>query len=567
MGRLGHKLGTHASATGRRFFENVRVPRENIISRVGQGPLGRTRNAQSAPRLGAAAGADQDRPGTTNYASPTPRAQQFGEANETVPSGPVQSSPIWKPTTNQQPTRILSAEACANQPINIILDAANYSSMARGLCSDAAMATAVEAVQGLGGTGYVKEYPVERVDPSTKITPVQRQQFQRLVIRAYPLIEPLPPPDPLGRAPRPARPKAANHCGAWASPPLIALSVGLVVLVLGQGFGSIGVVARARGRRARGDHGGRADGPRRVRRGTARRLARTGSETEFEEMVRSPRALTRDGLAVAPEEGEFMELDPLDDGDRGAGARRAGRPAGSPAQRTRPRGRRDLRRRPASWRLRPLSGRHRRTGTVAGPDRDIPRHPAPRLRPRSGHPARPGDRGRTSSPTTSASTSWATPPPLEPGAGAHPEPLCPETATPPPPPIPPPPSSGSLQDPTPPPPPPHPPSSPRGHARLTTHNPTPTPSHPPPTHTHNQKTPTRPPPPPPPIPPSTPPTPPPLPPPSRLIARLESQIGPMPSVPPRPRPRGASGTHLHPSPPPPPPARPTTKESPTCLKP
>ena len=39
------------------------------------------------------------------------------------------------------------------------------------------------------------------------------------------------------------------------------------------------------------------------------------SESEFEEIVRNSEALAREGLAVDPEESEFMELDPLDDED------------------------------------------------------------------------------------------------------------------------------------------------------------------------------------------------------------------------------------------------------------
>jgi len=39
------------------------------------------------------------------------------------------------------------------------------------------------------------------------------------------------------------------------------------------------------------------------------------SETEFEEIVRHSERLAREGLVVDPEESEFLELDPLDDGD------------------------------------------------------------------------------------------------------------------------------------------------------------------------------------------------------------------------------------------------------------
>jgi predicted Zn-dependent protease with MMP-like domain len=96
---------------------------------------------------------------------------------------------------------------------------------------------------------------------------------------------------------------------------LVAMSLGLVVLVVGQGFSSIGVV------RALED----------IALGVivasvlmcsvafvAVRLAGwrdPESETEFEEVVRRSEVLAREGLAVDPDENEFMELDPLDDSD------------------------------------------------------------------------------------------------------------------------------------------------------------------------------------------------------------------------------------------------------------
>jgi len=96
---------------------------------------------------------------------------------------------------------------------------------------------------------------------------------------------------------------------------LVAMSLGLVVLVIGQGFSSIGAV------RALED----------VALGVIVAAALMGSvafvavrmagwrnpesESEFEEIVRYSERLAREGLAVAPEESEFMELDPLDDGD------------------------------------------------------------------------------------------------------------------------------------------------------------------------------------------------------------------------------------------------------------
>jgi predicted Zn-dependent protease with MMP-like domain len=96
---------------------------------------------------------------------------------------------------------------------------------------------------------------------------------------------------------------------------LIALSLGLVVIVVGQGFSSVGVV-RALEDIALGVivaavlMGGVAF--------VAVRMAGwrdPESETEFEEIVRNAETLAREGLAVPPDESEFMELDPLDDHD------------------------------------------------------------------------------------------------------------------------------------------------------------------------------------------------------------------------------------------------------------
>jgi predicted Zn-dependent protease with MMP-like domain len=113
----------------------------------------------------------------------------------------------------------------------------------------------------------------------------------------------------------PLRPGASSQLRRVGVAALIALSLGLVVIVVGQGFSTIGVV------RALED----------VALGVvvaailmgavafvAVRLAGwrdPESETEFEEIVRNSETLAREGLAVAPDESEFMELDPLNDED------------------------------------------------------------------------------------------------------------------------------------------------------------------------------------------------------------------------------------------------------------
>src|SRR5437868_12554267 len=58
------------------------------------------------------------------------------------------------------------------------------SAMAKLKCGDVAMAVTTEAVQILGGYGYIKEYPVERFMRDAKITQIYEgtQEIQRLVI-------------------------------------------------------------------------------------------------------------------------------------------------------------------------------------------------------------------------------------------------------------------------------------------------------------------------------------------------------------------------------------------------
>jgi acyl-CoA dehydrogenase len=58
------------------------------------------------------------------------------------------------------------------------------SAMAKLKCGDVAMAVTTEAVQILGGYGYIREYPVERFMRDAKITQIYEgtQEIQRIVI-------------------------------------------------------------------------------------------------------------------------------------------------------------------------------------------------------------------------------------------------------------------------------------------------------------------------------------------------------------------------------------------------
>ncbi len=96
---------------------------------------------------------------------------------------------------------------------------------------------------------------------------------------------------------------------------LVALSVGLVVIVVGQGFSTVGAV------RAVEDLIVGVAGVALLMAGAAFVAVRMAgwnnpeSEAEFEKIVRRSERLAREGLAVDPEEADFMELNPLDDDD------------------------------------------------------------------------------------------------------------------------------------------------------------------------------------------------------------------------------------------------------------
>ncbi len=180
VGKLEHKLGIRASPTGQPIFENVRVPHENVIGQVGKG-LSVALGTLERTRLGAAAQAVGIAQGATDYAVQYARERrQFGRAINEFQGIQFKLADMQ---TKTAAARELLYQACA------MVDrgdprSAQYSSMAKLFCSDTAMEVTVEAVQVLGGYGYVKEYPVERMMRDAKITQIYEgtNEIQRLVI-------------------------------------------------------------------------------------------------------------------------------------------------------------------------------------------------------------------------------------------------------------------------------------------------------------------------------------------------------------------------------------------------
>jgi len=180
IGKLEHKLGIRASPTGQPIFDEVRVPSENVIGDVGKG-LSVALGTLERTRLGAAAQAVGIAQGATDYAVAYARERrQFGKAINEFQAIQFKLADM---ETHTAAGRELLYKACAladqNHP-----QRAKYSSMAKVFCSDTAMAVTVEAVQVLGGYGYVKEYPVERMMRDAKITQIYEgtNEIQRLVI-------------------------------------------------------------------------------------------------------------------------------------------------------------------------------------------------------------------------------------------------------------------------------------------------------------------------------------------------------------------------------------------------
>jgi alkylation response protein AidB-like acyl-CoA dehydrogenase len=180
VGKLEHKLGIKGSPTGQPIFEDVRVPAANVIGEEGRGmhvALGTLDHS----RLGVAAQAVGIAQGATDHAAAYARdRRQFGQAIAEFQGIQFKLADM---ETGTAAARELLYRACSKidrgEP-----DAGKYSAMAKLFASDTAMAVTVEAVQVLGGYGYVSEYPVERYMRDAKITQIYEgtNEIQRLVI-------------------------------------------------------------------------------------------------------------------------------------------------------------------------------------------------------------------------------------------------------------------------------------------------------------------------------------------------------------------------------------------------
>jgi alkylation response protein AidB-like acyl-CoA dehydrogenase len=178
--KLEHKLGIKGSPTGSPVFEDVRVPASNLVGTEGKG-LSIALSTLERTRLGAAAQAVGIAQGATDYANAYAKERiAFGRPINEFQGLEFKLADM---ETRTAAARELLYKACAmadrDEP-----GLGKYSSMAKLFASDTAMAVTVDAVQVLGGYGYVTEYPVERMLRDAKITQIYEgtNEIQRVVI-------------------------------------------------------------------------------------------------------------------------------------------------------------------------------------------------------------------------------------------------------------------------------------------------------------------------------------------------------------------------------------------------
>ena len=178
--RLEHKMGIRGSPTAELQFDEVRVPAANRLGEEGDGfkiamaTLDQSRLSVAAQAVGIAQGAIDYAVG---YAA---QREQFGE--RVVDLQGIQFM-LADMASQTEAARQLTYAAAAAVDAGAA-DLPYWTSCAKLIAGDTAMRVTTDAVQVLGGYGYVTEYPVERMMRDAKITQLYEgtQQIQRLIV-------------------------------------------------------------------------------------------------------------------------------------------------------------------------------------------------------------------------------------------------------------------------------------------------------------------------------------------------------------------------------------------------
>jgi len=177
FGKHEDKMGIRASSTTELIFQDCTIPKENILAREGMGSivaintLNYSRPGVGSQALGIAAGAYED---ALKYSR---ERVQFHEA--------ISSFQAVQHMLADMATEIEAARALLYATAKTI-DAgekkfAKESAMSKLFCSDVAMKVTVDALQVMGGYGYMREYPMEKRMRDAKITQIYEgtNQIQR----------------------------------------------------------------------------------------------------------------------------------------------------------------------------------------------------------------------------------------------------------------------------------------------------------------------------------------------------------------------------------------------------
>jgi len=180
FGKKEDKIGIRASATRELVFENCRIPKENLLQKEGKGfmiamkTFDKSRPMVGAQAVGIAQGAYEE---AAKYSK---ERHQFGK--------PIASFQAVQHMLADMATQIEAARALVMATARMIDSGAKKYSKESAMCkvfaSDVAMKVTVDAVQVLGGYGYMKEYPVEKMMRDAKITQIYEgtNQVQRNII-------------------------------------------------------------------------------------------------------------------------------------------------------------------------------------------------------------------------------------------------------------------------------------------------------------------------------------------------------------------------------------------------
>ncbi|WP_377520665.1 acyl-CoA dehydrogenase [Priestia megaterium] len=179
VGKDEHKMGLHGSRTVQLHFENMQVPVENRLGEEGEGFRIAMANL-NAGRIGIAAQAVGIAEGALtaakNYAN---ERYQFGK--------PILSQQGIAFKLADMETAVESAKLLMYRAAFLYdqkLPCKKEASMAKLFASQTAMNVAIDAIQVLGGYGYMKDYPVERYFRDAKVCEIYEgtSEIQRIVI-------------------------------------------------------------------------------------------------------------------------------------------------------------------------------------------------------------------------------------------------------------------------------------------------------------------------------------------------------------------------------------------------